>query len=301
MASPQLATAHYGGGATPPSSIPFNRPTGHLNDSLHRHSFNESIYSEPYSGRYAQPTYSRTNPLCESTSASNLIGRPTGQRPRPMIPFVAQIHASEQQRNVYGTQSSIASQYTTTEAGSTRSSIYSDKTILNDITPPATPPRTIATYPKTASASNASGSQSAQAPKPINQCEIEAKAIAPAATTKTTTTTTAIIETAPTSPPHVDKVTVSAHCQRPAEGAEANGSAAPVMRRPKNKDNNSNSNSAVRRVSYLRATANDIAEQGAEPPTELSANVSAPDNSQSDRGNECDRNEDLQLFMEYLR
>lgn len=142
MASPQLAMANYGGGGssiTPPSSIPFSRTAGYLNDSLHRHSFNESIYSEPYSGRYAQPSYSRydasrMNPLCESASASNLIGRTTtNQRPRPVIPFVAQIHASSSQRDVYGTQSSITSQYTTTDAGSTRSSIYSDKTILNDI------------------------------------------------------------------------------------------------------------------------------------------------------------------------
>lgn len=319
MASPQLAMANYGGGGgggssiTPPSSIPFSRTAGYLNDSLHRHSFNESIYSEPYSGRYAQPSYSRydasrMNPLCESASASNLIGRTTtNQRPRPVIPFVAQIHASSSQRDVYGTQSSITSQYTTTDAGSTRSSIYSDKTILNDITPPSTPPlRPIATNPKTANASNASGSQRTQATKPINQGAVAAvQATTPPTTkttTKTTTTTTAIIETAPTNALNVDKVTIqNVHTKQLLECLESNGSTAPVMRRPKNKDSNSNSNSAVRRISYLRATANDIAEHSAETSAEMSASGSVQESSQSGKGKECDRNEDLQLFREYMR
>lgn len=86
------------------------------------------------------------------------------------------------------------------------------------------------------------------------------------------------------------------------ESEETNGSTAPVMRRPKNKDSNSNSNSAVRRISYLRATANDISEQNTEQINEMSANDSAQNHSQSDKGkDECDRNDDLQQFLEYLR
>lgn len=224
----------------------FNQAAGYLNDSPHRHSFNESIYSEPYSGRYAQSSHgrydavaSRVNPLYESSSASNLIDRTTGAvhgtssttnlRQRS---FVAQIHGTSSQRDVYGTQSSIASNYTTTDVSSTRSSIYSDKTILNDITPPCTPPLVApATNPNIANASNASGSQSTQQTnKPINQSE-ESNVTTPTTPTVTKstsagssaaiiTTTEAVIETTPTNTLNVDKDTVnseSKHSNDPSE------------------------------------------------------------------------------------
>lgn len=86
-----------------------------------------------------------------------------------------------------------------------------------------------------------------------------------------------------------------------AESADPHEYPAPVMRRPKNRDSNSN-NSAVRRISYLRATANDMSEQETEQAHETSTNeVCAQNSSHSDKDKDCDRNEDLQMFMEYLR
>lgn len=215
MASPHSAMANCGSAS---NAMRFNQATGYLNDSPHRHSFNESIYSEPYSGRYAQASHSRyeaspnrMHPLCESSSASNLIGRSASSASATLrqrsIPLIAQIHSSPSQRDVYGTQSSIASNYTTTDVSSTRSSIYSDKTILNDITPPSTPPSVAtATNPNIANALNASGSQRTQQAKPINQTE-ESKGTP---TTPTTTTTTiAIVETPPANPLNVDKLTIN--------------------------------------------------------------------------------------------
>lgn len=151
-----------------------NPNTKHLNEMAHRHSFNESIYSEPYGGRYLSGNNrletNHPNPLCESASASNIYTGNnilTAQRTHPQF-FFPQNHLSH--RDVYATTSSVAINGLSTEVSSTRSSVYSDKTILNETTPPSTPrlssganneQTTIkVTNPNKSTASNASGSQS---------------------------------------------------------------------------------------------------------------------------------------------
>lgn len=151
----------------------------------HRHSFNESIYSEPYAGRYLAGSSSTTNrlepnrlhPLSESASASNIYSGTTvtGHRSAPPAHFFPQNHSSH--RDVYGpTTTSVAFNGLSAELSSTRSSVYSDKTIRNESTPPGTPrllslganEQTIkATNPNKSTASNASGSQSNLQSKPI--------------------------------------------------------------------------------------------------------------------------------------
>lgn len=115
----------------------------HLNEMAHRHSFNESIYSEPYGGRYVAGNQNshrlESNPLSESASASNIYSGKvvTATRNHPQYYFPQQ---SLSHRDVYGTNSSIASSNGfDVDANSTRSSVYSDRTILNEQTPPSTP------------------------------------------------------------------------------------------------------------------------------------------------------------------
>lgn len=116
----------------------------------------------------------RTNPLSESASASNIYSGKvvTATRSHPQY-FFPQNHLSH--RDVYATTSSIASNGLSTEASSTRSSVYSDKTILNEQTPPSTPrlsqcanEQTIKATNPNNTASNASGSQANLQSKPIN-------------------------------------------------------------------------------------------------------------------------------------
>lgn len=146
----------------------------------HRHSFNESIYSEPYGGgggRYLVGNSHRfdsnhPNPLSESASASNIY---SGKAVTSTQYFFPQNGLS--QRDVYATTSSVASNgLSTADVSSTRSSVYSDRTILNEQTPPSTPRQshgdneqtTIkATNPNNSMASNASGSQAYLQSKPI--------------------------------------------------------------------------------------------------------------------------------------
>lgn len=150
----------------------------------HRHSFNESIYSEPYGGgggRYLAGNSHRfdsnhPNPLSESASASNIYSGKvtTSARSHPQY-FFPQNSLSH--RDVYATTSSVASNgLSTADVSSTRSSVYSDRTILNEQTPPSTPrlshgdneQTTIkATNPNNSTASNASGSQANLQSKPI--------------------------------------------------------------------------------------------------------------------------------------
>lgn len=140
----------------------------HLNEMAHRHSFNESIYSEPYGGRYVAGNSKRleSNQLSESTSASNIYSGKvvTATRSHPPYSF----HQNTlSHRDIYGTNSSFACNGLPADVSSTRSSVYSDRTILNEQTPPSTPhplhgenEHTIkATNPKNSTASNASGSQ----------------------------------------------------------------------------------------------------------------------------------------------
>lgn len=165
-----------------------NPNTKHLNEMAHRHSFNESIYSEPYGGRYLAVNCNRMEsnrpiPLSESASASNIYsgisgggsgggtttaaaGVPlTAHRTYPQY-FFPQNYLSH--RDMYATTSSVALNGMSSEVSSTRSSVYSDKTILYESTPPSTPrPSPSAneqtnkvTNPNKTSASNASGSQS---------------------------------------------------------------------------------------------------------------------------------------------
>lgn len=158
-----------------------NPNTKHLNEMAHRHSFNESIYSEPYGGRYLagnsqqRSEANRPNPLCESASASNIYTGNTStiNRTHPQF-FFPQNHLSH--RDVYATTSSVAINGLSTEVSSTRSSVYSDKTILNESTPPSTPRLShganeqtikVANNPNKSTASNASGSQSNTQSKPI--------------------------------------------------------------------------------------------------------------------------------------
>lgn len=121
--------------------------------TANRHSFNESIYSEPYSGnrfmvgggrRFEQTN--RPNPLCESSSASNISGHNrsgiSGNRQYP-VNFLSSTHTtstSTHRENIYGNIGSIASNRTSTteQSNSTRSSIYSDRTISNEQTSPKT-------------------------------------------------------------------------------------------------------------------------------------------------------------------
>lgn len=150
--------------------IRVNPNAKHLNELTHRHSFNESIYSEPYNGRFVAGSINRLesnrpNPLSESASASNIYSGKvvTATRSHPQY-FFPQNHLSH--RDVYATTSSIASNGLSTEASSTRSSVYSDKTILNEQTPPSTPhllpsaneQTTIKATNPNNTASNASGS-----------------------------------------------------------------------------------------------------------------------------------------------
>lgn len=153
----------------------------------HRHSFNESIYSEPYGGsRFVAGSSQRLdtnypNPLSESASASNIYGGKvvTATRSHPQY-FFPQNSLSH--RDVYATNSSVASSngLSIGDVSSTRSSVYSDRTILNEQTPPSIPrlahgdielqqqQTTIkATNPNNSTASNASGSQANLQSKPI--------------------------------------------------------------------------------------------------------------------------------------
>lgn len=169
-----------------------NPQTKHLNEIAHRHSFNESIYSEPYGGRYLAVNSNRMEsnrpiPLSESASASNIYSGIAGggsgslaaaaactaaavpltaHRTYPQY-FFPQNHLSH--RDMYATTSSVALNGLSSEVSSTRSSVYSDKTILYESTPPSTPrPSSLCanehtnkvTNPNKTSASNASGSQS---------------------------------------------------------------------------------------------------------------------------------------------
>lgn len=85
------------------------------------------------------------NPLCESSSASNISGHnrsgASGNRQYP-VNFLSSTTASHSihRENIYGTIGSIASNRTSTteQSNSTRSSIYSDKTISNEQTSPKT-------------------------------------------------------------------------------------------------------------------------------------------------------------------
>lgn len=182
-----------------------NPNTKHLNEMTHRHSFNESIYSEPYGGRYLAAVNNniasnnnnninrmesnRSIPLSESASASNIYSRVGGiggasatvtstvtsatavpvsaHRTYPPY-FFSQNYLSH--RDVYGTASSVAHNGLSSEVSSARSSVYSDKTILYESTPPSTPrspPPLLSaikqtnyeTNPNKTNASNASGSQ----------------------------------------------------------------------------------------------------------------------------------------------
>lgn len=157
-----------------------NTTAKYLSETAHRHSFNESIYSEPYSEKFAAIAGNHMNPLSESSSASNINSRNTAllRIDRPLH-FLAQIDNSSSHRDVYGTTSSIASNYTSTEVSSARSSVYSDKTILNEQTPPTTPilsnegneltNKSMNPNNTIKKASNASGSQNNMQSKPINQ------------------------------------------------------------------------------------------------------------------------------------
>lgn len=124
--------------------------------TVHRHSFNECIYSEPYSGnrfmagggrRFEQTNH--PNPLCESSSVSNISSHNqsgVSEKRRYPVNFLSSSTTSTSihRENVYGTIGSIASNKTTTttttteQSNSTRSSIYSDKTISNELTSPKT-------------------------------------------------------------------------------------------------------------------------------------------------------------------
>lgn len=155
-----------------------NTTAKYLSETAHRHSFNESIYSVPYSEKFAAIAGNHMNPLSESSSASNINIRNTASLriDRPLR-FLAQIDNSSSHRDVYGTTSSIASNYTSTEVSSPRSSVYSDKTILNEQTPPITPILSNEGNELTnksmnlnnTKASNASGSHNNMQSKSINQ------------------------------------------------------------------------------------------------------------------------------------
>lgn len=186
-----------------------NPQTKHLNEIAHRHSFNESIYSEPYGGRYMAVNSNRMEsnrpiPLSESASASNIYsggggsgsgGLAAAAAAAAAVPLTA--HRTYPQyffpqnylshRDMYGTTSSVALNGLSSEVSSTRSSVYSDKTILYESTPPSTPrPQSLCaneqtnkvTNPNKTSASNASGSQSQSnlQSKPINNTKINATA-----------------------------------------------------------------------------------------------------------------------------
>lgn len=161
----------------------------------HRHSFNESIYSEPYGGRYFAMNTNSNNrmelnrpiPLSESASASNIYSRIGGSgstatatiTSADAVPVAAHSTYPQyffpqnylSQRDMYGTTSSVAlNNGLASEVSSTRSSVYSDKTIFNETTPPSTPrspllplsaneQTIIETNPNKTNASNASGSQ----------------------------------------------------------------------------------------------------------------------------------------------
>lgn len=180
VSSPNL-TATSSNNVTMQNLLRANPNTKHLNEMAHRHSFNESIYSEPYGGRYLagnsnrSELSNRTNPLCESASASNIYTGNTStiNRTHPQFYF-PQTHLSH--RDVYATTSSVAINGQSTDVSSTRSSVYSDKTILNESTPPSTPRLShcaneqtikVANNPNKSTASNASGSQSNTQSKPI--------------------------------------------------------------------------------------------------------------------------------------
>lgn len=151
----------------------------HLNEMAHRHSFNESIYSEPYGGRYVAGNSHRLesnhpNPLSESASASNIYSGKVVTATRSHLQYFFPQN-SLSHRDVHATTSSIASNGLTADISSTRSSVYSDRTILNEQTPPSTPrlshganeQSNKATNPNNSTASNASGSQANLQSKPI--------------------------------------------------------------------------------------------------------------------------------------
>lgn len=132
MASPNLAS-NCGHEST--NAIRISTTAKYLNDTAHRHSFNESIYSEAYGGRLTASNNRRfetnlnnhPNPLSESASATNISANKgiSANRNYPANFFT--------HRDLYGTIESIASNGISTEqSNSTRSSIYSDKTILNE-------------------------------------------------------------------------------------------------------------------------------------------------------------------------
>lgn len=233
ISSPSLTTAAVASTSTSTSSssnmamanlLRGNPNTKHLNELSHRHSFNESIYSEPYGGRYLALNNNNNNrmesqrsiPLSESASASNIYSRIGGSSRAPPTATITSADAGPHraypqyffpqnylsQGDMYGTTSSIALNGLSSEVSSTRSSVYSDKTILYETTPPSTPRSPllplsaneqtfIETNPNKTNASNASGSQF--------QSNLQSKSIYntnnnSTTTTATTTSTTIVAE-----------------------------------------------------------------------------------------------------------
>lgn len=286
----------------------------HLNEMAHRHSFNESIYSEPYGGRFVAGSGLRLesnhpNLLSESASASNIysgkIATATQSHPQYLSPQNSLSH-----RDVYATTSSIASNGYTAEVSSTRSSVYSDRTILNEQTPPITSrssqginEQTIkATNPNNSTASNATGSH-AQAQANLQSKPIQSNTITEVQTTQTNLIT--LVNLSPITDSNGVDQSKSNRIEKKLslklqlndfygfiiESEEINETTAPVMRRQKNINNNSAERS-VRRISYLRATANDISLQESEKVEECVNEI---------RDDKPSLSEELQLLAQFFR
>lgn len=258
------------------NAIRISTTAKYLNEAAaaHRHSFNESIYSEPYSGRFVTGISRRfeanhPNPLCESSSASNICGNKGLSANVQNYP----INFLTTHKDIYGTIESITSNETTTytnpNSNSTRSSIYSDRTILNEQS--ETPNSSCSGDEPTnknsnkLNASNASGSPISLQAKIAN----ESKIVSPvrAKQSEILSPQTAISESGSQS---MDENYLNdIKCKNInlnffllwifLEPVAVVGGSTVVIRRPKSSNNTADR--PVRRISYLRATANDISVQ----------------------------------------
>lgn len=136
IAAPNIATNGDGSvnSVKSTNAIRINSAQKYLNETAHRHSFNESIYSEPYGNRFAtvnsnrlefnQQYQSLANAISDNLNASSLSG---SSRIRPEITKLSPIILSPRDSTNRTIVTSPA-----IDVNSTRSSVCSDRTLLSE-------------------------------------------------------------------------------------------------------------------------------------------------------------------------
>lgn len=144
-----MATANGGSSSVnsieSPSALRMSSAAKYLNEFAHRHSFNESIYSEPYNNRFAtvnsnrlefnRPFQSRASHALSENFSESICNR---RRITPETTALSQSlqsnlsHRESTIDTILSPATSHDSSATTIDVNSTRSSVYSDRTTVTE-------------------------------------------------------------------------------------------------------------------------------------------------------------------------